>query len=163
MSGIEPGIDRDALFAIEQMNKAYARCLDDDRLEDWPDFFLDDGRYLIQSRENRDAGLYGYILYFENRAMMRYRVKSLRVANYYNLHTDRHLIANVDILGVEDGVYDARANYAVIQTDAEGRSGLFSAGEYVDRIVFVEGAPKFAERLVLLDTSNIVGLLAVPL
>lgn len=163
MSGIGPGVDRDALFAIEQMNKAYARCLDDDRLEAWPDFFLDDGRYLIQSRENRDAGLYGYILYFENRAMMRDRVKSLRVANYYNLHTDRHLIANVDIVGVEDGVYSARANYAVIQTDGEGRSELFSAGEYVDRIVFVEGAPKFAERLVLLDTSNIVGLLAVPL
>ena len=163
MSGIGLDVDRDALFAIEQMNKAYARCLDDDRLEDWPDFFLDDARYLIQSRENRDAGLYGYILYFENKAMMRDRIKSLRIANYYNLHTDRHLITNVDIVGVTDGIYDARANYAVIQTDAEGRSDLFSAGEYVDRIVFRDGVPKFEERLVLLDTSNIVGLLAVPL
>ena len=163
MSGIGLDVDRDALFAIEQMNKAYARCLDDDRLEEWPDFFLDDARYLIQSRENRNAGLYGYILYFENKAMMRDRVTSLRVANYYNLHTDRHLITNIDILGVSDGVYDARANYAVIQTDAEGHSELFSAGEYVDRIVFEDGIPKFRERLVLLDTSNIVGLLAVPL
>ena len=94
---------------------------------------------------------------------MRDRIKSLRIANYYNLHTDRHLIANVDIVGVADGVYNARANYAVIQTDAEGRSDLFSAGEYVDRIVFRDGVPKFRERLVLLDTSNIVGLLAVPL
>ena len=163
MSAIGLDVDRDALFAIEQMNKAYARCLDDDRLEDWPDFFLDDARYLIQSRENRDAGLYGYILYFENKAMMRDRITSLRIANHYNLHTDRHLITNVDILGVSDGVYDTRANYAVIQTDAEGRSDLFSAGEYVDRIVFRRGVPKFKERLVLLDTANIVGLLAVPL
>ena len=163
MSGTGLGVDRAALFAFEQLNKAYARCLDDDRLEEWPDFFLDDGRYLIQSRENRDAGLHGYILYFENKAMMRDRIRSLRIANYYNLHIDRHLIANVDIVGVNDGVYDARANYAVIQTDAEGRSELFSAGEYVDRIVFRDGKPKFSERLVLLDTSNIVGLLAVPL
>lgn len=156
-------VDRDALFAIEQLNKAYARCLDDDRLEAWPDFFVEDGRYLIQSRENRDAGLYGYILYFENKGMMRDRVKSLRVANYYNLHIDRHLITNVDIVGGADGNFEARANYAVIQTDAEGRSELFSAGEYHDRIVFVDGVPKFKERLVLLDTANIVGLLAVPL
>jgi anthranilate 1,2-dioxygenase small subunit len=156
-------VDRDALFAIEQLNKAYARCLDDDRLEDWPGFFVEDGRYLIQSRENRDAGLYGYILYFENGAMMRDRVTSLRVANYYNLHTDRHLITNVDILGEAGGIFDARANYAVIQTDAEGRSELFSAGEYHDKVVFVDGAPRFKERLVLLDTANIVGLLAVPL
>ena len=108
MSDIGLDVDRDALFAIEQMNKAYARCLDDDRLEEWPDFFLDDARYLIQSRENRDAGLYGYILYFENKAMMRDRIKSLRIANYYNLHTDRHLVTNVDIVGVADGIYDAR-------------------------------------------------------
>ena len=157
------GIDRAALFAVEQLNKAYVRCLDDDRLEEWPDFFLDDGRYLIQSRENYQAGLYGYVLYFENKAMMRDRVTSLRVANYYNLHTDRHLVTNVDILGETDGIFEARANYALIQTDAEGRSELFSAGEYRDRIVFADRVPRFSERHVLLDTANIKGLLAVPL
>ena len=46
--------------------------------------------------------------------MMRDRITSLRIANYYNLHTDRHLVSNVDIVGMADGVYDARANYAVI-------------------------------------------------
>ncbi len=94
---------------------------------------------------------------------MRDRVKSLRIANYYNIHTDRHLITNVDILGENKGQYQARANYIIIQTDADGRSELFSAGEYVDQIVFVNGVPKFKERLVLLDTANILGLVAVPL
>ncbi len=156
-------LDREALFAIEQLNKVYARCLDDDNLEDWPNFFLEDSHYLIQSRENRNAELYGYVLYFKNKAMMRDRVKSLRIANYYNIHTDRHLITNVDILGENKGQYQARANYIIIQTDADGRSELFSAGEYVDQIVFVNGVPKFKERLVLLDTANILGLVAVPL
>ena len=156
-------VDRDALFAIEQLNKAYARCLDDDRLEQWPEFFLDDGRYLIQSRENRDAGLHGYVLYFVNQAMMRDRVTSLRVANYYNIHIDRHFVTNLDLVAESNGVFETRANYAVFQTDAEGHSALFSVGEYLDRIVFDNGTPKFKERLVLLDTANITGLLAVPL
>ena len=155
--------DRDVLFAIEQLNKAYARCLDDDNLEAWPKFFLEDGRYKIQSRENLHAGLYGFVLYFENQAMMRDRVTSLRVANYYNIHIDRHLITNIDVVGENDGCYAARANYCVIQTDAEGHSELFSAGEYVDEIVFADAQPLFRERLVVLDTSNIKGLLAVPL
>ncbi len=155
--------DRDVLDAIEQLNKAYARCLDDDRLEAWPEFFLEDGRYKIQSRENLRAGLYGYVLYFENQAMMRDRVTSLRVANYYNIHIDRHLITNIDVIGEHDGCYAARANYCVIQTDAEGHSAVFSAGEYVDEVVFTDAMPRFRERLVVLDTSNIQGLLAVPL
>ena len=154
---------RDVLFAIEQLNKAYARCLDDDNLEAWPKFFLEDGRYMIQSRENLRAGLYGYVLYFENQAMMRDRVTSLRVANYYNIHIDRHLITNIDVAGEHDGCYAARANYCVIQTDAEGHSEVFSADEYVDEIVFADAQPLFRERLVVLDTSNIKGLLAVPL
>lgn len=156
-------VDRDALFAIEQLNKAYARCLDDGRLEQWPEFFLDDGRYIIQSRENRDAGLYGYVLYFVNQAMMRDRVTSLRVANYYNIHVDRHLVTNVDLIAETNGVFETRANYAVFQTDADGHSVLFSVGEYLDQIVFDNDAPKFKQRLVLLDTANITGLLAVPL
>ena len=156
-------IDREALFAVEQLNKAYARCLDDDQLESWPEFFLEEGRYKIQSRENLRAGLYGYVLYFENQAMMRDRVTSLRVANYYNIHVDRHLITNVDVTDVGDGRYTARANYCVIQTDVEGHSEIFSAGEYVDEIEFIDATPRFRERLVVLDTSNIKGLLAVPL
>ena len=57
--------------------------------------------------------------------------------------------------------YAARANYCVIQTDAEGHSAVFSAGEYVDEVVFTDAKPRFRERLVVLDTSNIQGLLAV--
>ena len=43
-------------LALGDLNAAYADCIDDDRLEEWPDFFVEDCRYLITSRESHDAG-----------------------------------------------------------------------------------------------------------
>jgi anthranilate 1,2-dioxygenase small subunit len=41
---------------IEELIAAYAECIDDDQLEEWPDFFLEDCRYLITSRQSYEAG-----------------------------------------------------------------------------------------------------------
>ena len=55
---------------VVALNYRYARCLDENRLDDWPEFFTDDCRYYIQPRDNRDQGLEGYWLYFENKRML---------------------------------------------------------------------------------------------
>src|SRR6266513_345816 len=44
-------------LAIGDLNAAYADCIDDDRLEDWPDFFVENCRYLITDRQSHEAGL----------------------------------------------------------------------------------------------------------
>ena len=41
---------------IHDLIVAYAECIDDDRLEEWPDFFVENCRYLITSREAHAAG-----------------------------------------------------------------------------------------------------------
>lgn len=149
--------------AVVDLCHRYAQCLDDDRLEEWPNFFVDDGRYLIHPRENFAAGLEGYWLYFDNRKMLRDRVLSLRKANVYNIHQDRHLVSNIRVEAGGDGDYRVRSNYLVIQSDVEGRSRVFSAGEYRDRVAMSEGRPLFRERIVIPDTFNVEGLVAVPL
>ena len=54
-SDIEPDI---ALRSrIEALQSDYVHCIDDDRLEDWPDFFTDDGCYRVITRENHELGL----------------------------------------------------------------------------------------------------------
>ena len=55
------------------------------------------------------------------------------------------------------------ANYTASQTDAEGVTRLFSAGQYRDTIVVEAGALKFREKLVLLDTFSAPNLLAISL
>ena len=69
MSGIG-GMDRLALrLGIDELNAAYADCIDDDRLEEWPDFFVEQGRYLITDRESHQAGLRHGVIYCASRDM----------------------------------------------------------------------------------------------
>lgn len=145
------------------LNTRYAHCLDDDRIEQWPTLFVEDCRYLIHPRENFVAGLEGYVLYFDSNAMLRDRVTSLREANLYNIHQNRHIVSNVVVEDAEDGVWRARASYVVLQTDVEGNASVFSVGEYRDRIVFTDAGPRFQERVVIPDNFNVHGMVAFPL
>lgn len=57
--------------------------------------------------------------------------------------------------------YHVRANYMVAQTDVEGHSHIFSAGEYRYKIAMEIGTPKFKDKIVVPDTFNIDRPLAV--
>lgn len=149
--------------AIEKMFYRYAKCLDDDRLEEWPSFFIESGRYVIHPRDNLEAGLEGYWIYCDHRRMIRDRVLSLREANIYNIHYARHLISNVLVLGHDGTAYDVRANFVVMQTDNEGVTHNFSTGEYRARVVFEDDEPKFAENIAVPDTYLVKALIAIPL
>ena len=149
-------------FQVSRLNNRYVQCIDEDRLEEWPDFFLEDGKYVIFPRENLEAGLEGYWMYCESGAMMRDRIKALRQVNVYNIHYDRHLLSNVVLQGEADGVYEVRSNYAIVQTDVEGRCHVFSTGQYRDKIVQMDDGYKFKEKIVVVDSFNIDRPLAVP-
>ena len=114
---------------VVELNYRYAECLDSNRLAEWPEFFTEDCRYLIHPRENLDAGLEGYWLYFENRRMLRDRVVSLLEVNIYQIHYERRFVSNVMLTG-RDGRRLARAGelHARCTTDSEGHSKIFSVG-----------------------------------
>jgi len=71
------------LNEIERLHARYALALDDDRLQDWPNFFTERGVYRIVTAENEARGLPLPVVYCEGRAMLRDRVQSLRHANIY--------------------------------------------------------------------------------
>ena len=148
---------------ITNLEYSYARCIDDDRLEEWPDFFVEDGVYKIVPRENSDRGMPLAIMLCKNKNMLEDRVAALRHANMYNIHFDRHMVSNIQVLGEADGVYQVAANYVVFQTDLEGATKLFSAGRYDDRVVVVNGELKFSEKIVVVDTYAVPNLIATPL
>lgn len=148
---------------IVELNYRYAQCLDDNRLSEWPDFFTDEGRYLIHPRENLDAGMEGYWLYFENKRMLRDRVVSLLEVNIYQIRRERRFVSNVMVTGRDGDAWLARANYMVMHTDNEGRSSVFSVGEYRDRIVESDGILRFSERQVVADTFLVPSHLSMPI
>lgn len=149
--------------AIEDLIADYAEHIDSDRLEDWLDFFVEDCVYKIIPKENVDQGLPLTLMLCENKNMLRDRIASLREANIYNIHTDRHIVSSVRIRGESGGAFDVSANYAVFQTNQEGATWVFSVGVYRDKIVFEDDVPKFKEKVVIVDTASIPTLLSTPL
>lgn len=156
---IEPAVRA----AIADLMADYCHFIDDNRLEEWLDFFVEDCVYKILSRENEDGNLPLELMSCANKNMLRDRVLSLRQANIYNIHTDKHVLGAVRVLGAENGVYRVRSNYAAYQTNQDGLTDLFGVGTYRDRIVFVEGRPYFKEKIVVADTFGIARMLSTPL
>jgi anthranilate 1,2-dioxygenase small subunit len=149
--------------AIADLIAEAARLIDEDRLEDWVNLFTTPCRYRVTTRENYDRGLPISLIDCDSLGMIQDRVLSYREANVYNPHRDRHVLGPSRLLGQRDDAFEVYTAYAVYQTNPEGESMLFSVGKYLDRIVFVSGAARFAERVVVADTSAIRNLLATPL
>ena len=153
--------------AVEDLIHAYVQCIDDDRLEEWPDFFTEDCLYQIMPHENTDQGLPIAVMYCDSRGMLQDRVVAHRKANLFAPHLYRHLVSALRVTDQDKGMVTARSNYAVFRTALDpinyGTTEVYSVGEYRDKIVFVDGAAKFQERIVIVDTSRIQSLLVTPL
>lgn len=148
---------------IEALSTDYVHCIDDDRLEDWPDFFMDDGTYRVITRENHEQGLPMGLIYCDGKGMMRDRISALRTANIYEPHTYRHSVSAIKILGQDGGETRVQSNFTVIRTMHDGDMSVFACGRYLDRVVAQGNALKFAERLVILDSRRIDTLMVIPI
>jgi anthranilate 1,2-dioxygenase small subunit len=149
--------------AVEELCAAYAECIDEDRLEDWPDFFVEDCRYRITNRADHLEGLPHGVVYAASKGMLTDRVTALRRANIYERHLYRHMLGRVRIERVEGGVAAARSNFLVVRIMHDGATDLFASGRYLDRIEVSRPPYRFIERLVVCDSPKIDTLLAIPL
>ena len=148
---------------IDELNAAYADCIDDDRLEEWPDFFVEDCRYLITDRESHRAGLRHGVIYCASRNMVLDRVTALRRVLMYEPHRYRHIVGPARIDRVEGGIAETRANFLAVRIMHNGDSSLFATGRYLDRIDVSAQPFRFIERTVVLDSQKIDTLLVIPL
>lgn len=150
---------------VEHLLARYAHCIDDDRLEAWPDFFVETARYKITTAENLERNLPLPIIYADSRAMLRDRVSALRHANIYEAQRYRHLVSATLVERIDSGVVRAVSNLAVVRIMHSGESMLFASGRYLDRIRLAGpgGPSQFEEKIVVLDSRQIDTLLAIPL
>jgi anthranilate 1,2-dioxygenase small subunit len=148
-------------LAVEQLHARYAQALDADRLEEWPEFFTEQGRYRIATAENEARGLPLPVLYADGRAMLRDRVASLRHANIYEPQRYRHMVSGVLIEKESGSTIRSSANFLVIRIMQDGATLLFASGRYLDRIVVPD--MKYEERVVICDSRRFDTLLAIPL
>ena len=155
-------MDAEVRMQVERLHACYAHALDEDRLEEWPNFFTEDGRYRIATAENEARGLPLPVLYAESRAMLRDRVASLRHANIYEPQRYRHIVSSILIERLDEGHVKSTANFMVIRVMESGDTLLFASGRYLDRILLAE-QPLYEERVVVCDSRRFDTLLAIPL
>ena len=148
------------LLRLAELNAAYAATIDQDRLEAWPDFFTNDCLYKITSAENHKRGYAAGIVYADSRAMLRDRVTALRTANIYERHSYRHIVG-LPVIG-SDGM-TAETPFLVARIMRDGRTDVFATGVYLDVLSDEAGALRFAQRIVVCDSSHFDTLLAIPL
>ncbi len=153
---------RDLQFEVEQLLYRYVETLDSDRLEEWPDFFTENAFYQIIARENYDRGLPLAAMLCESRGFVQDRVTAFRQASVYSPRSLRHLVSNVRVTAVKDGVVEARANFAVLQTLVDDETRVFLSGWYRDRIVLDGVKLRYAEKHCIYDTLRIPNSIVYP-
>jgi 3-phenylpropionate/cinnamic acid dioxygenase small subunit len=153
--------DADTLFRLSALNTEYAGCLDADRLEEWPDLFLEHCLYKVTTADNHRRGYAAGLIYADSRAMLTDRVAALREANIYERQSYRHIVGMPALRSGE--AITAETPFLVVRTMRDGRMDLFAAGVYLDHVRDHGGRLRFAERIVVCDSSRIDTLLAIPL
>jgi salicylate 5-hydroxylase small subunit len=148
--------------AIDQLNAAYAAALDEKRFDVWPEFFLEDGRYTVQGRENFDRGLPLALMDLESRGMMKDRVYGITQTIYHAPYYTRHVISPAQVLSVDADGIKAQANYAIFRTRPGSVSEVYNVGRYIDDIVRTPEGLKFRARLCVYDSEMILNSLIYP-
>ena len=156
-------MDIELQLTVENLLARYVHALDDDRLEDWPGFFVEQGRYRITTAENHERKLPLPIIYADSRAMLRDRVSALRHANIYESQRYRHIVSSALVEREEGNAIRATSNFQVVRIMHTGESLVFASGRYLDRVRLNGKEPQFEEKVVVLDSRSVDTLLAIPL
>jgi 3-phenylpropionate/cinnamic acid dioxygenase small subunit len=149
---------------LTALNAAYARCIDNDQLEQWPDFFQERCLYLITNADNHAAGMQAGMVYADTRAMLQDRVLAMRDANVFEEQRYRHIIGAPLVLQQDAERALVESPFLVVRIMRGGATEVFATGRYIDQIVQLPDATlQFAERVVVCDSTNIDTLLVIPL
>jgi salicylate 5-hydroxylase small subunit len=163
MTASEQGMQHLLLqIQVDRLNADYAAALDEKRFEDWPEFFVEDGRYKVQARENFDRGLPLALMALESRGMMKDRVYGVTQTIYHGPYYTRHVVSPARILSQEGNTIRAEANYAVFRTKPGSVSEVYNVGRYIDELIRVDGALKITSRLCVYDSEMILNSLIYP-
>jgi anthranilate 1,2-dioxygenase small subunit len=148
---------------IADAQSAYIRCIDDDRLEEWPSHFHGTCFYKITTAANEREGLEAGIVFANSHGMLADRISALRQANIYERQSYRHILGQPVIVSEKDEELRVETPFMVARILLDGETSIFASGVYKDLFRLDGGLPKLNERLVVCDSSRIDTLLALPL
>lgn len=155
--------DTSLLSRIDDLNRRYGHLIDDGKLEDWPDLFIEAGFYKITTRWNFDNDMPAGLMLCDSRAMMEDRISALRTANIFEPHSYRHLIDPPTIKEGAKSNFSVQTSFVVFRIMQSGAPEIFNTGKYLDKLVDINGGLKFRERVVVCDSERIDTMIVIPL
>lgn len=147
---------------LVELNAAYARALDDEQFEAWPEFFDDPCLYKLTTADNLAQGLESGLIYADSRGMLHDRISALRTANIYERQRYRHIVGLPFVLERSTGGARVETPFMVVRIMRDGRMEVFATGRYLDKVAERDGALRFAERIVACDGGRFDTLVAIP-
>ena len=148
---------------LVELNAAYARAIDNEKFEDWPELFTDPCLYKVTTAENVAKGYEAGIMYADSRGMLQDRVSALRNANIYERQRYRHIVGLPFVLGKDNDGATVETPFLIVRIMGNGTMEVFATGCYHDRVIADEsGTLKFAERIVVCDGGRFDTLVAIP-
>jgi anthranilate 1,2-dioxygenase small subunit len=147
---------------IYDFNSAYAACIDDGDIMQWPDFFTEDAVYKVIPRENYDQGLPLATIFAEGRGGLIDRTVAITKTTVFRPRYLRHFISNIRVLGTDGALVRAEANYMVVETLTNDLTRILSVGRYMDTFTRVDGELKLKERLCVYDSEMVPATVVYP-
>jgi salicylate 5-hydroxylase small subunit len=147
---------------IEALYAYYAEALDENELERWPEFFVEDCLYKLVPRENWERKLPIALMLCESKGMLRDRVNAVRNTALYAPRTFRHLIGQFRIKPETPERIRVRANYVVFQTLVDDLTRIQNAGKYIDLIARTPEGLRFQEKICVFDSVLVPNSLMYP-
>ncbi len=148
--------------AIAALLRQSDQILDSNDLATWPDLFCTHGQYQLQSRENFDAGLPLSVMHLTSQAMLRDRVYAVAHTIYHEPYYQRHVCGAPALHLDAHGGMHAESSYIVIRTQRDSMPQILSTGRYIDTLVQLGGAWKFASRQAIFDNDLIPNSIIKP-
>ena len=142
---------------------SYVHVIDDGKLQDWPACFSDPCLYRITTRQNEARRYKLSIMLCDNQAMLFDRVEAIEQANVFEPHVYRHILSDSRVVERGQSTLTVETSFICVRTMISGDMMLFAAGRYVDELVRVDGQPRYRSKTVILDSSEVDTLLAIPL
>ncbi len=150
-------------FELLNLYSDYAMVCDSSDWDKWPEFFVEEGTYRLQPRENFDQGLPLCLLALESKAMIKDRVYGVKETMYHDPYYQRHIVGTPRVVSVEGDRIVSEANYTVIRTKFDGESTILSVGYYHDEIVKTPEGLKLKSRLCVYDSEMIANSIIYPI
>ena len=148
---------------LQTLYNGYASALDDGPLRNWPEFFTEDCLYLVQPRDNYDAGLPLAVIRCESRDMLSDRVHAVEETIMYEPRYLRHQISNIAAEVLSPDSFSVTANYVVTEVLTDELPKILSVGRYLDTVVERDGVFLFSEKRVVYDSVLVPNSIIYPL